>query len=64
MSARRPHPETLITRTCELRADADVYGWHGPLTVCEYCEDPSPTAICEQFRVGLGIPNTVRVEER
>lgn len=24
---RRPHPETLITRTCELRADADIYGW-------------------------------------
>lgn len=56
---RRPHPMELITITCELREDADVYGWEGPLTVCEYCEDPSRTAICAQCRADLEIPATV-----
>lgn len=65
----RPHPMTLLIITCDLlgerdaaaaegvvQANADVYGWEGPLMVCQYCEDPSPTAICDPCRADLGIP--------
>lgn len=55
---RRPHPETLITRTCDLRVDADVYGWQ--IGICEYCEAPSADDVCGQCKADLEIPEAIR----